>query len=65
MLIRKSHLKTAASQTPSQISKYDYGNCAKTLKEQYNSHTATFRNNTKQKSTDLSKHIWELKQSSI
>ena len=58
-------LKTAASQIPSQISKYDDGTCAKTFKEQYNNHTATFRNNTKQKSTDLSKHIWELKQSSI
>ena len=26
--------KTAASQTPLQVSKYDYGTCAKTFKEQ-------------------------------
>ena len=32
-------LKTAASQIPSQISKYDDGTCAKTFKEQYNNHT--------------------------
>ena len=37
----------------------------KLSKKNKNNHTATFRNNTKQKSTDLSKHIWELKQSSI
>ena len=58
-------LRQAASQTPSLTSKYDYGTCAKTFKEEYNNHTATFRNNTKQKSTELSKCIWELKQSSI
>ena len=50
-------LKAAASQTPSQINKYNYGSCAKTFKEQYNYHNATFRNNTKEKSTELSKHI--------
>ena len=27
-------LKTATSQTPSQLSKYDYETCAKTFKEQ-------------------------------
>ena len=48
-------LKAGALQTPSQISKYHYGTCAKTFKEQYNYHTATFRNNTKQKSIELSK----------
>ena len=35
------------------------------FKEQYNNHTGTFGNNAKQKSTELSKCIWELKQSSI
>ena len=50
-------LKAATSQTSSQISKYNYGMCAKTFKEQYKYHTVT-----KQKSTELSKRIWKLKQ---
>ena len=58
-------LKATAPQTPSQIIKFDYGTGTKSFKEQYNNHTTTFRKNTKYKSTELSKHIWELKQSSI
>ena len=57
--------KAAVSQTPSQKNKYYYGTCEKTFKERYNNHTATFRNKSKQKSTELSKHIWELKGNSI
>ena len=57
--------KTAASQTPSQISNYYFGTCEKTLEERYNNHTVTFRNKSKQKSTELSKHIWEVKGNSI
>ena len=57
--------KAAVSQTPSQINKYYYGTYEKTFKECYNNHTATFSNKTKQKSTQLSKHIWELKENSI
>ena len=57
--------KAAVSQTPSQINKYYYGTCEKTFKERYNNHTATFRNKNKQKRTELSKHIWELKGNSI
>ena len=49
--------KAAVSQTPSQINKYYYAACEKTFKERYNNHTATFRNKSKQKSTELSKHI--------
>ena len=56
--------KGAVSQTPSRISKYYYGTCEKTVKEQYNIHTATFRNKNKQKSTKLFKYIWKLKGSS-
>ena len=41
------------------------GTYEKTFKERYNSHTATFRNKTKQKSTELSKHIWKVKGYSI
>ena len=57
--------KAAVPQAPSQINKYYYGTCEKTFKERYNNHTVTFRNKNKQKSTELSKHIWELKGNSI
>ena len=60
-----SCLKAAVSQTLSQINKYYYGTCEKTFKERYNNHTATFRNKSKQKSTEFSQHIWELKGNSI
>ena len=57
--------EAAVSQASSQINKYYYGNCEKTFKERYNNHTGTFRKKNKQKSTELSKHIWELKTNSI
>ena len=57
--------KAALSQTPSEINKYYYGTCKKAFIERYNNHTATFRNKSKQKSTELSKHIWELKGNTI
>ena len=57
--------KAAVSQTPLQLNKYCYRTCEKTFKERYNNHTATFRNKSKQKSTELSKHIWELKGNGI
>ena len=57
--------KAAVSQTPLQINKYYYRTCEKTFKERYNNHTATFRNKSKQKSTELSKHICELKGNSL
>ena len=47
--------KAAASQTPSQIIKFDYGTCAKTS----NNNTTIillYLENTKPKSTELSKH---------
>ena len=37
----------------------------KTFKERYDDHTAIFRSKNKQKSTELYKHILELKGSSI
>ena len=52
--------KAPVSQTPSQINKYYYETCEKTFKGRYNNRTATFSNKSKQKSTELSKHIWEL-----
>ena len=42
-----------------------YGTCGKSFKERYNNHTAPFRNKTKEKSTELSKYIWELKDNNI
>ena len=57
--------KAAVSQRSSQIKKYHYGTCEKTFKERCNNHTATFRNKSKQKSSELSKHNWELKGNSI
>ena len=34
-----------------------HGTCEKSLKETYNNHTSSFRNKSRQKSTDLSNHI--------
>ena len=42
-----------------------YETCEKTIKEQCNNHTAAFKNKSKQKIRELSKHIWELKGNSI
>ena len=42
--------------------KSDYGTCEKSFKERYNNHTLSFRNKSRQKSTQLSNYIWELKE---
>ena len=34
-----------------------YGTCEKNFKERYNNHAASFRNKSKEKSTELSKYI--------
>ena len=39
-----------------------YGTCEKRFKERYNNHTSSFRNKSRQKSTELSNYIWELKE---
>ena len=57
--------QAAVSQTLSQINKYYNGTCEKIFKKRYNNHTATLRNKNKQKSTELSKQISELKGNSI
>ena len=41
-----------------------YGTC-KSFKERYNNHTASFRNKNKEKNTELSKYILELKDNNI
>ena len=45
--------------------KHYYGTCKKNFKERYNNHTAFFRNESKEKSIELSKYIWELKNNNI
>ena len=37
-----------------------YGTCEKSFKERYNNHTSSFKNKSRQKSTELSNYIWEL-----
>ena len=37
------------------------GTCEKDFKERYSNHTSSFRNKSRQKSTELSNYIWELK----
>ena len=45
--------------------KHYYGTCEKNFKERYNSHRAYSRNINKEKSTELAKYIWELKDNNI
>ena len=39
-----------------------YGICEKSFKEKHNNHTSSFRNKSRQKSTELSNYIWDLKE---
>ena len=39
-----------------------YGTFEKSFKERYNNHTSSFRNKSRQKSTELFNYIWELKE---
>ena len=39
-----------------------YGTCEKSFNETYNNHTSSFKNKSRQKSTELSNYIWELKE---
>ena len=57
--------KAAVSETPTPTNKHFYGTYEKSFKERYSNHTATFRNKSKQKSTEFSEHIWKLKGNSI
>ena len=42
-----------------------YGTFKKSFKERYNNHTSTFENKLRQKSTELSNYIWELKENGV
>ena len=39
-----------------------YGTCEKSFKEKYNNHTSSFKNKSRQKTTELSNYIWESKE---
>ena len=39
-----------------------YGTCEKSFKERYNNHTSSFKNKSRQESTELSNYIRELKE---
>ena len=45
--------------------KYYYGTCENTFKERYNNHNCSFRNKSREKNTELSKYVWELKEKDI
>ena len=45
--------------------KHYHGTCEKNFKERYNNNRASFRNKNKEKSTELLKYIWELKDNNI
>ena len=45
--------------------KHYCGTCGKNFKERYNNHTSSFSNKNKEKSTELSKYNWELKNNNI
>ena len=45
--------------------KHYYRTCEKNFKERYNNHAASFRNNSKEKSFELSNCIWKVKENSI
>ena len=42
--------------------KYYYGTCENTFKQRYNNHKCSFRNKSREKNTELFKHVWELKE---
>ena len=54
--------KTSVSTT---TNKYYYGTCENTFKERYNNHNCSFRNKSREKNTELSKYVWELKEKDI
>ena len=45
--------------------KYYNGTCENTFKEHYNNHKCSVRNKSREKNTELFKHVWELKERDI
>ena len=56
---------TSVNRLGTNETKQCYGTCEKNFKERYNNHTASFRNKSKEKNSELSKYIWELKDNNI
>ena len=42
-----------------------YSTCENTFKEHYNNHTCSFRNKSREKNTELSTYVWELKDKDV
>ena len=45
--------------------KFLYCTCKKNVKKRYNNHAASFRNINREKTTELPKYVWELRNNSI
>ena len=58
-IVYKACLKTG------ETDKFYYGNCETSFKLRYNNHKQSFKDNRKINSTELSKAVWELKQSGL
>ena len=54
--------KASASAT---TNKYYSVTCENIFKERYNNHKCSFRNKSREKNTELSKYVWELKEKDI
>ena len=57
-LLYKAYVSTTTN-------KYYHGTCEGTFKECYNNHNCSFRNKSREKNTELSKYVWELKKKDI
>ena len=44
---------------------YYYGACENTFKERYNNHKCSFSYKSREKNTDLSKYVWDLKEKNM
>ena len=45
--------------------KYYYDTCENAFKERYNNHKCSFTNKSREKNTEFSKYVWELKEKNI
>ena len=59
----KSCIVYQATVTSGKQSNVYFGSCSTTFKARFNNHTSSFRHRSKAASTELSKHVWKLKDS--
>ena len=59
----KSCIVYQATITSGKQSNVYFGSCSTTFKARFNNHTSSFRHRSKAASTELSKHVWKLKDS--